>query len=193
MKKKHVLSACAVAAVFIACSCLLVQSCPELRPLCTHQAQLKAEWKLLNTQDALLFPFPHFTPLFWFLFFPLSRYSRFSFHSVKKNICFSVFSHPVWLCLSLRASLFLRKHLISIYMQGLYRGKGKGGQLWWSVNLSASIYIPLLKPLCYYKKVVKLLVLRCFVYLCSGLWFGVWPLEQSSTRNSISHLNNSDA
>lgn len=47
MNKKHVLAdwgfVCAVAAVFIACSCLLVQSCPELRPLCTHQAQLKAE------------------------------------------------------------------------------------------------------------------------------------------------------
>lgn len=57
MNKKHVLAdwgfVCAVAAVFIACSCLLVQPCPELRPLCTHQAQLRAEWMLLNTQDAL--------------------------------------------------------------------------------------------------------------------------------------------
>lgn len=196
MNKKHVLAdwgfVCAVAAVFIACSCLLVQSCPELRPLCTHQAQLKAEWMLLNTQDALYSFFLTSRLSFDSLF--LHIFSFFFIHSAQKHLL-PRHSFPLsdfsYLCLSLSVSSIKKTHLT--WLMDTDRGFTEVKVRLGGVNLSASVYIPLLTSLGYNQKVVKLLILHCSIYLCSGLWFGIWPLEHIWTGSSISRLNNSDA
>ena len=89
--------ACAVAAVFTACSCLLVQSCPELRPLCTHRARLKAEWKL--------FKYPRCSPIPFSLLRASLLIPSLS-HSIKKNPSASQYSSP-----SLALFIFLRRSL----------------------------------------------------------------------------------
>lgn len=88
--EKHVLSdwgfVCAAAGAFTACSCLLVQSRPDFRPLCTHQAQLKAEWMLLNAQDALCCFFRTSRLSFWFLIL-LSLHAPSPHSFTPNNIC----------------------------------------------------------------------------------------------------------
>ena len=139
--------ACAVVAVFIACSCLRVQSCAELRPLCIHQAQLKAEWVLLNTQDALP---PFFSSLHTSLLIPVFFLQIFSFFLLLKETSAGLSFPPsltLSICVSFSLAPIMRAHLtwlIDIWW-GIYRGNSWLWRPWLNVNLFCKRWQPLLK------------------------------------------------
>lgn len=148
MNRKHVLTdwgtACAGAAVFIACSCLPVQSRPELR-LLLHPSSSAQGWMnaLKYPRCVSALPSHAFNSLFSTPDI-LCCFTRSENPPQKNKTFLSIFFHLFWICVSLLLSSATTTNLTWLIAkgQGICGSKSRTWWSWWSVNLS-EVFTPL--------------------------------------------------